>query len=151
LDSVQEEVQCFTKDSEVTDVVPRYPNEIGRIRIADYGNVPLLAIDPDDWTGAEGFFMSEGEGAEVAWRFQETPEGRSALLTISEAGTDVDIRLVFEGWDRDDKGVLFDAARTGWLAITSVERFSQLMGENEVRGVAVVPVRRDDLHEFLTA
>lgn len=135
----------------MTDVEPRYPHDIGIVRPPNLSvAVPIVSIEPDDYPGAPGWLMEASDEATGEWKFREGEDGPVALLRITDPGTDLDVILAFDHADRNERDVVFAAARTGWLAVCDRHRFDELTELSEPEGVAYVSVRREDVHQFLT-
>jgi hypothetical protein len=146
---VQEVVQRFTKCSEVTDVQPRYPYDIGRISGVMAKALPIVSIEPDDYPGATGWLYEGSDDAHVEWRVKERPEGKEAMVRVTDPGSDLDVILAFDMSDLHHRDTVYAAARTGWLAVCSRDAFEHLTGSHDVQGVSYVRVRREDLHGLL--
>lgn len=147
---MQEVVQRFKKCSEVTDVQPRYPHDIGLVRRGSDRPVPAVSIDPAEHRGAGEWLARGGEDAHAEWRVVEGEGGRVAMLRLSRPAGDLEVILAFDRDDRVEREAVSAAARAGRLAVCATERFARFVDDGETEGVAYVPVRRRDLHDFLT-
>lgn len=147
---MQEVVQRFTKCSEMTDVQPRYPYDLGRIKGVMAQALPVVSIDPDHYPGAAGWLQEGSDDAHTEWRVKETPDGgREVMVRVTDPGTDLDVIIAFDTSDLYHRDTVYAAARTGWLAVCSRDVFEHLTGSHDVEGVSYARVHRDQLHDFL--
>jgi hypothetical protein len=123
---------------------PAYPEAVGIFRGADaeLSGAAILAVDPDDWEGAQAVFDAVAEGTftgDTDWSFGPYDGVPHAVLSFSSLQPPTHILIALSVAHPMHHGALAAAAESGYVLITPLSDFDALPGDTE--GLQTNPAR----------